>query len=292
MKKEFGYVTDREGNAVAGAEVYVRKQSDNSLLQLYSDNGSTTTANPLVTDNDGEYSFYTADNVIKVQTFVDGVQQQEINNVQHFDLSAISAFAWTFLDDADAATVLTTIGAQPLDTDLSAIAALTSAADKGLQATGAGTWALYDLTAAGKALLDDADAAAQRTTLGINSTNVKLTESIIIACSDETTALSAGTAKVTLRMPYAFTVTAVYASLTTAQTSGNIFTVDINEGGTSILSTKLTIDNTEDDSDTATTPAVISDSSLAHRAKITIDIDQIGDGTAKGLKVTLVGTRT
>jgi hypothetical protein len=79
--------------------------------------------------------------------------------------------------------------------------------------------------------------------------------------------------------------------LTTAQSSGNIFTVDINEGGTSILSTKLTIDNTEKTSTTAATPPVISDSSLADDAEITVDIDQIGDGTAKGLKVTIIGTR-
>lgn len=112
---------------------------------------------------------------------------------------------------------------------------------------------------------------------------------IPIACSDETTALAAGTAKVTFRMPFAMTVTAVRASLTTAQTSGAIFTVDINEGGTSILSTKLTIDNTEKSSATAATAAVISDASLADDAEITIDIDQIGDGTAKGLKVYLIG---
>ena len=93
-------------------------------------------------------------------------------------------------------------------------------------------------------------------------------------------------------MPYAFTVTEVFASLGTAQTSGSIFTVDINEGGTSILSTKLTIDNTETDSDTAATPAVISDASLARRAIMTVDIDQVGDGAAKGLKVTLVGHRS
>lgn len=60
--------------------------------------------------------------------------------------------------------------AQPLDTDLTAIAALTSAANKGVYATGSGTWALYDLTAAGLALLDDADASAQRTTLSVYST--------------------------------------------------------------------------------------------------------------------------
>ena len=115
---------------------------------------------------------------------------------------------------------------------------------------------------------------------------------IIVACSDETTALTAGTAKVTFRMPYAFTVTAVRASLTTAQTSGNIFTVDINETGTTILSTKLTIDNTEKTSTTAVTPPVVSDTTLADDALMTVDIDQIGDGTAKGLKVTLLGYKT
>jgi hypothetical protein len=112
-----------------------------------------------------------------------------------------------------------------------------------------------------------------------------------VAASDETTALTTGTAKVTFRMPYAMTVTAVRASLSTAQASGSIFTVDINEGGTSVLSTKLTIDNTEKTSTTAATAAVISDSALADDAEITIDIDQIGNGSAKGLKVVLIGTR-
>lgn len=113
---------------------------------------------------------------------------------------------------------------------------------------------------------------------------------MVIACSDETTAITAGTNKIKFRLPRAVTLTNVYASLSTAQTSGSIFTVDINEAGSSILSTKLTIDNGEDDSNTAATPAVISDANLAARAQITVDIDQIGDGTAKGLKVALVGT--
>jgi hypothetical protein len=114
---------------------------------------------------------------------------------------------------------------------------------------------------------------------------------IQLACSDETTALTTGTAKITFRTPCAMTLTEVRASLTTAQSSGSIFTVDINKSGASVLSTKLTIDNTELTSTTAATPAVISDSAFGDDREITIDIDQIGDGTAKGLKVTLIGTR-
>lgn len=119
--------------------------------------------------------------------------------------------------------------------------------------------------------------------------NVAGSKTIGLAASDETTPITAGTAKITFRMPYAMTVTGVRASLNTAQTSGNVVTVDINEGGTSILSTKLTFDNTEKTTTTATTAAVVSDTSLADDAEITIDIDQIGDGTAEGLKVWLIG---
>lgn len=59
---------------------------------------------------------------------------------------------------------------QTLDADLTAIAALTSAADKLPYATGPGTWALTSFTSAGRALVDDADATAQRATLSVYST--------------------------------------------------------------------------------------------------------------------------
>ena len=125
----------------------------------------------------------------------------------------------------------------------------------------------------------------------VNGVDVQ-TETIIIAVSDEISNLTTGTAKVTFRMPYAMTLTAVRASVNTAPT-GSVLTVDINESGSTILSTKLTIDAGEKTSTTAATAAVISDSALADDAEMTIDIDGVGSTVAgKGLKVTLIGTRS
>jgi len=129
-------------------------------------------------------------------------------------------------------------------------------------------------------------------TAGGGESPYKRTTSFVIACSDETSDLTTGE-KVVFRMPYAYTVEAVRASLTTAATGGTLLTVDINEAGTTILSTKLTIDASETTSTTAATPAVISDSALADDAQMTIDIDAIGStNTGKGLKVYLIGNKT
>lgn len=108
---------------------------------------------------------------------------------------------------------------------------------------------------------------------------------LMYALSDESTAITTGTAKLTVRAPYACSLSAVRASLNTVSSSGTP-TVDINVNGSSILSTKLTIDANEKTSATAATAAVISASSIADDDEITFDIDTAGTG-AKGLKVTL-----
>ena len=114
-----------------------------------------------------------------------------------------------------------------------------------------------------------------------------------MACSDETSNLTTGTAKVTFRMPHQMTVTEVRANVNTAP-AGSTILVDINNGGSPLLSTKLMIDAGEYTSKTAATAAVISPAlnPLADDAIITVDIDQIGSSTAgKGLKIWLIGYR-
>lgn len=74
-----------------------------------------------------------------------------------------------------AGAALTALGGQPLDAGLTSIAGLTTAADRMIYTTAADTYAVATLTAAGRALLDDADAAAQRTTLGAQASDATLT---------------------------------------------------------------------------------------------------------------------
>lgn len=127
--------------------------------------------------------------------------------------------------------------------------------------------------------------------------NLKHAVALEIAASDETTALTTGTAKVTFRMPYAMTLNAgesgVRASLTGAGSTSGTTTIDINEGGSTILSTKCTIDYGDKTSVGASSAVVISDTSLADNAEITVDIDAVTGGADEtGLKIILIGDLT
>lgn len=87
------------------------------------------------------------------------------------DVIQRKAGAWTHRSIAQLLVDLAAAGTtfQPLDSDLTAFAGLAIAADKLPYGTGSHTLGLADFTAAGRAILDDADASAQLTTLGVSS---------------------------------------------------------------------------------------------------------------------------
>ena len=116
------------------------------------------------------------------------------------------------------------------------------------------------------------------------------TTSFILACSDETTAISDTGTVLTFFMPFDYTVVSVRASLTTTSSSGTP-TIDISEDGTSIMTTtKITVDPGDFISTESATQPVVTDSALADEAKITIDVDVTGTD-ATGLKVYIIGYR-
>lgn len=108
-----------------------------------------------------------------------------------------------------------------------------------------------------------------------------------LSCSDLTTNLTATTNVGYFRVPYAINNLSVRASLLTAASSGTV-TADINKNGSTILSTKLTVDALEKTSLTAAVPAVLTSTTLAVDDEITIDIDVAGTG-ARGLILTFTG---
>lgn len=92
----------------------------------------------------------------------------------------VTTFGRSLIDDIDAATARGTLGLgtaatsaatafQAADTELTALASTTSAANMVPYYTGAGTATTTSLTAFGRSLIDDADAAAGRTTLDVYS---------------------------------------------------------------------------------------------------------------------------
>lgn len=103
---------------------------------------------------EGLYRLETTDPVLGGEEGIDNVQAKTLGARTRYLKAQLEALA---------------AGSQPLDADLTAIAALISAADKMPYATGAGAWALTTLSAFARALLDDADAATARATLGAAS---------------------------------------------------------------------------------------------------------------------------
>jgi len=143
----------------------------------------------------------------------------------------------------------------------------------GLQRLGAGT--------AGKFL------TTQGTSSNPTYTNPTLSFIVSLTAEDGDATVADDLAQI--RMPFAFELQDVRAFCNTAPTGADL-QFDIEEAGSSILSTLIEIDATEKTSTTAGTPPVISDSTLADDAIISFNCDQIGSTLAgAGIKLVLIG---
>lgn len=94
--------------------------------------------------------------------------------------TGLTAFARTLLDDADATTARTTLGAQTLNTALTAISGVAPTANTFAYFSGTTTAASTSLTSYARTLLDDLDATAARNTLGLGSIAVQDASTVAI----------------------------------------------------------------------------------------------------------------
>jgi len=141
---------------------------------------------------------------------------------------------------AEAGAIMTdAIGAdvQAFHAALESISGLTTAADKMLYTTGTDTYAVTPLSTAGRTLLDDADAAAQRATLGLGSAATAEVNEFMAATADSWVNTTGDTMTGTLTLPANGLVAGTDQLVIS---SGNVGI------GTTVPGAKLTVTDVED----------------------------------------------
>jgi len=137
--------------------------------------------------------------------------------------------------------------------------------------------------------IDDTSAGESISTLGIDANGNVVTESNsvdvpydnVIAISDETSPLSAGTDMITTFASRAFTAEKVKLTLSTSGSTDT--TIDVHVNGTSILSSPLTLSS----GDRVVSTTSFASTSISEDDEITIDISTASDGA--GAKVNIIG---
>jgi hypothetical protein len=152
------------------------------------------------------------------------------------------------IDDASASDQRTTLGlaigtdVQAYDAGLQSIAGLTTASGQFIYTTASDTYATTTLTSAGRDLLDDADAAAQRTTLGLGTiatqaaNAVAITGGSVVVSGLTSTISSLGTVSIANGSATLSGLTSSVSSLGTATITGGSITgitdLAVADGGT------------------------------------------------------------
>jgi hypothetical protein len=118
---------------------------------------------------------------------------------------------------------------------------------------------------------------------------------ISIPISDISNDIEVGTNKAFWIAPFDFYLTELPKLYVDTAPTGSVFSVDIMDDGTSIFSTKLTVDAGENSSNTAATPAVFTNAAarkIIKGSKVRIDVLAVGSTIpGAGAMVTLIGQR-
>jgi hypothetical protein len=166
--------------------------------------------------------------------------------------TSLTSAGRALIDDADASAQRTTLGlaigtnVQAYDAGLQSIAGLTTVADRMIYTTASDTYAVATLTSAGRAILDDADASAQRTTLGLGSIATQASSSVTI------TGGTIGSVKFTDYTEPKTAPTISSGTLTLNLNDAQVFDVSLNANITT-----LTISNVDSSSNTVNSFTVI-----------------------------------
>jgi hypothetical protein len=172
------------------------------------------------------------------------------------------------------------------DAGLASIAGLTTAADKMIYTTAADTYATTSLTAFGRSLIDDADASAARTTLGLG-TAATTSSTAYATAAQGTTADSAlqpedNISELTNDSGYITGYTVTESDVTTHQAALSITESQVSDLGAYITDYTVTsADVTAHQADLSITESQISDlgSYITGNQTITLSGDATGSGT-------------
>jgi hypothetical protein len=81
MQKYFNVLQDKNGRVQAGLFVQVLTYPAGASASLFSDNGVTPQANPITTNNNGEFSFYAADGRYSLRVYGGNIQPQTYTDI-------------------------------------------------------------------------------------------------------------------------------------------------------------------------------------------------------------------